>query len=202
MSTKQKQFPTIAGIVLAAGRSKRMGSAKPFLALQSVTFVQVILGRMNDAGLASVTVVTNPAHRDRYEQLTLPRADLIENDKVEKGMLYSLQLGIRSLPKRVTHAMVTLVDMPDIRTSTFIEAAECALNHPETIVRSGFEGKFGHPVIFPNSFFEEILTWEGHSGPRGFVAQHESQVFDLETKDVGTIMDYDTPNDFRKRRSC
>ena len=193
-------LPNISAILLAAGRSRRMGRAKPFLELQSVTFVQVILARLRDAGFRDIVVVTNPAHAESYQRLNLDGARMIPNEAIEKGMLHSLKLGIRAVPETSHHALVTLVDMPSIRTSTFREAGDWALQEEDKIIRVCYQDRHGHPVVFPRRMFSEILEWDGQGGPREFVNEREDEVHDLLVSDGGAVRDYDTPEEYQNLR--
>lgn len=196
--------PQIHPLLLAAGKSERMGRPKPFLILSGRTFVEQILAALQAGGLPRVTIVTNPAHSDRYRALDLPAARLVHNPDPDQGMLSSLKIGLRSLPPEVTHAMVCLVDMPGLRSATVRELTTMVKAMPGKILIPTHDARTGHPTIFPRTVFEDLLAWQGPEGARGFIDSKEALVERIPVDDPGILTDLDTPDEFeefaRRRR--
>src|SRR5262245_48818152 len=106
----------IAAIVLAAGKSERMGSPKALLTLGGATFLERILHAIEQSSIEKTVVVVG---RHRAEiQAAFPDLPLIFNPIWEQGMTTSLQAGIRALPHDVDAAMLFLVDHPFIDPAT------------------------------------------------------------------------------------
>lgn len=187
----------VEAIVLAAGQSGRMGSPKPFLPLGESTFLQVVLGRLAQAGFDRPLVIANPAHTEMYERLVERRARVIFNPRVDDGMFSSLRLGLRSLPPDTRHALVCLVDMPAVEADTHHAIAETAVANPGRIVIATHQGERGHPVVWPRSLFGVVANWSGERGAREVLHAHGDLVLEVEVPDTGVVRDVDTPEDYR-----
>src|SRR5438034_9873502 len=100
----------IAAIVLAAGKSERMGRAKALLPIRGTTFLENILNAISRSSIQQTVVVVGH-HRDEIiERLSLP--NVIFNPDYEQGMITSFQAGIRALPANTSGAVLFLVDHP------------------------------------------------------------------------------------------
>src|SRR5438105_2241528 len=134
----------IAAIVLAAGKSERMGRPKALLPIRGTTFLENILSAISQSSIEHTVVVVGHHRNEIAERLDLP--DVVFNPDYEQGMITSFQAGIRALPPGTRGALLFLVDHPIVESAT-IESLVAAFV-PGRIVLPVFEGRRGHPVLF------------------------------------------------------
>jgi molybdenum cofactor cytidylyltransferase len=185
----------IAAIVLAAGKSERMGRPKALLPLRGRTFLGNILDAISQSSIARTVVVVGH-HRAEIEGHVSPGTSVVYNPNYEKGMVTSLQAGIRALPGEVTGAFLFLVDHPLAQRDTI----ELLIKNlaPGRIVLPTFQGRRGHPVLFASEIFQEILGLTESQGANIVVRKDPSRVVEVPVESPGILVDVDTPEDFRK----
>jgi len=188
----------LAGILLAAGESRRMGYPKPLLRIRERTFVEVIVCTMLDV-LPRVIVVLG-AHADRIRP-AIPsneRVTIVENSAFTRGQLSSIKVGIEQMPLDTDGILIHLADHPTVRPDTFraVLSAYGQGGHPIVIARYG--GRRGHPVIFDRSIFNELRGAPESEGARLVVNADPSRVSYVDVDDPGVILDLDTPEDLSR----
>ena len=185
----------IAAIVLAAGRSTRMGAANKLLADVGG---KPMLRHAVEAALASqarpVLVVTGHQGDDVRASLAGLDVGFVANPDFALGLSSSLKAGIRALPKAVAGALVLLGDMPRIEAA-HLDAmiAAFASGMGEAIVVPMHEGRRGNPVLWPAALFREMLALEGDVGARRLMVRHASRVHEIDLGTDAVLMDVDTP---------
>jgi molybdenum cofactor cytidylyltransferase len=178
---------SIAAVVLAAGRSTRMGAHKLLLPLGGRPLVSYAVAAACASRAAPVVVVLGhdaeavrvalPPHRQRY----------VINDAFASGMASSLRAGIAALPPSATGALV-LLD----------EVLAGAATHPEQIVAATYAGVRSHPVYFPRALFMELAAVAGDEGGRSVLARHADLVRLLPLEPAAAALDVDRPGDYER----
>lgn len=187
---------TGAAIVLAAGRSERMGRAKAELTYKSGTFLSSIVERLSSAGFVAPVVVVAPGALVPFPAVRL------ENREQDKGQGWSLALALAALSPKAEYALVTLVDHPAVRAATLLAVAAEMERQPGAIVVPTHQGKRGHPVGWPRAIFGELrAAWSEDGGARAVLARHEAQVRELPVPDLDIHTDVDTPEDYQRLQS-
>ena len=193
----------IAALILSAGTSSRMGSAKALLKLPSgETFVRSICATARAAD-CSPTVVLGPLHADAIRP-TLD-APSVFNPAPERGMLSSVQVGIASLSPSVEAALIWPVDIPLVRAETvshllaaerplLADAARAAAQ--AQIVIPLHAGRGGHPMVIPSRYFAELLALDSSRGLRALFDAHPP--LRIEVEDAGVLTDFDSPADLSR----
>jgi len=184
-----------AAIVLAAGKSERLGRPKAMLLLRGKTFLDNILEAILRSSI-NPTVVVVGHHRDEIASRVPLPAKVAFNPDYEKGMVTSFQTGIRALPADVSGALLFLVDHPVIEPGT-IEALTTKAA-PDRIVVPIFNGRRGHPVLFGSHILQEILALGSDQGANIVVRKDPGRVIEAPVKSAGILVDVDTPEDFQK----
>jgi molybdenum cofactor cytidylyltransferase len=187
--------PRVAAIVLAAGRSSRMGGANKLLTeIEGLPMVT----RAVDVALASrarpvIVVVGHDAPRLRAAIGDRP-VTLIENPAYASGMASSLKAGIVALPVDIDGALVCLADMPQVGPQT-LDRLIAAFNPLEgrAICVPSWDAKRGNPVLWAKSFFPEIASLAGDVGARHLIGQYGELVAEVPMPDDGVLLDIDTP---------
>ena len=183
--------PRIAAVVLAAGRSSRMGHFKLLAEIAG----RPMLRHVVDAALASsarpVVVVTGN-EADRVAQ-ALQDLDvhLVHNQDFAAGLSTSLKAGIGALSPDIDAAIILLGDMPRI-AGTHIAALIGAFA-PGAIVVPVRQGQRGNPVLWPRDFFPQLLSLSGDQGARRLLVDLAARVREVEMPDDAIFQDIDTP---------
>jgi molybdenum cofactor cytidylyltransferase len=198
----------ISAIVLAAGKSERMGSPKALLPISGRTFLENILDAISHTSIEETVVVVGHHRREIEAAIKLPRAErkrdsaqpqkLIFNADYEKGMITSFQTGIRALSWDTAGAFLFLVDHPLVEPAT-IEAMIANLA-PDRIVLPTFEGRRGHPVLFSLEVLEEILALPSSEGANIVVRKNPDRIVEVPVNTPGILVDIDTPEQFERLR--
>jgi molybdenum cofactor cytidylyltransferase len=187
--------PAVAAIVLAAGRSSRMGAENKLLAeVDGISMVARAVDAALGARLSPVIVVTG--HDADRVRAALPGRSVIfaHNPHHDEGMSTSLRAGVDQLGEDVDGVVVCLGDMPRV-TSSHLEALLAAFDPAEgrSICVPTWEGRRGNPVLFAARFFPEMRRFEGDVGARTLLSKHAAFVCSVPMADRGVTLDVDTP---------
>ena len=185
----------IAAVILAAGRSTRMGGPNKLTAEISGRPLVRIAAEEALASRARPVVVVTGHERERVEavlkDLSVQR---VHNPDYVTGLSTSLKAGLAALPPEVDGAIVCLGDMPQVRAS-LIDKLIAAFD-PERgalVVVPSIEGKRGNPVVWSRRFFPELMALEGDVGARHLIGRYPEAVVEVPVSDKAALIDVDTP---------
>jgi molybdenum cofactor cytidylyltransferase len=193
--TKPPQRPKIAGIILAAGRSSRMGAMnKLLIPIEGKPMVRRAAEAVLAAQLSPVVVVTGHQREQVEEALKGLPVTFLNNKDFAAGMSTSLQVGLNAMPAESDGAVVALGDMPLI-TAAEIGQLVNAFNPVEgrAIVVPTRRGKRGNPVLWARRFFGEMTAAGGDMGARHLFEAYPEAVVEVEMAGDGVLTDIDTP---------
>jgi molybdenum cofactor cytidylyltransferase len=174
---------SIAGIVLAAGSSSRLGRPKQTVMLGGETLVERAVRVAQEAGLSPVIVVIADATlMDGLQQMG---ATVLFNEKAFEGMASSIRLGV-SRVKDLNASGVVLMTCDQFEMQS--EHLRVLCDQSERVAGSGYAGKRGIPAYFPASVFDGLLQLHGDVGARELlqtarVVVDESLAFDIDTEE-------------------
>jgi molybdenum cofactor cytidylyltransferase len=188
MSTGDK----VLGIVLAAGRSERMGRSKALLRLGDASFTRAAVDILCDGGCADVVVVV--AGPDVEAEARSAGARVVWNDALESEQVDSLRLGLGAAAPDATAAVALPVDHPLVSPLTVRSLLEAHRADPGTIVRPVRGGRPGHPTLFPRGVWPALLDDSLPRGARSVVDDPGTAIVDVPVDDPGVIADIDTPD--------
>lgn len=186
----------IVSIVLAAGRSRRMGRPKPLLELGAKTFLERILEAHRAARLP-VVVVLGPDAEAIRAQIDLSSVSCLVNPEPERGPLSSLQLALEGVAQS-SALILHPADHPLVRPQTLEALARFHRRVTHCIGIPTFQGMKGHPVLFPARFYPDLRSADPAQGARDVVHRNASFVFFLPVEDPGIAWDVDTPEQFQE----
>ncbi|WP_332670844.1 molybdopterin-binding/glycosyltransferase family 2 protein [Aromatoleum sp.] len=188
--------PRVAVLVLAAGRSSRMGADNKLLI--AVGGVPMVLRAVNSARAslaASVTVVVGHEGDAVAKAVAGSGATVVHNPDFAQGMSASLRHGIAALPEDVDAVLVLLGDMPRI-TAEHLDRVIAAFDPAQpSIVVPEKDGRRGNPILWPREFFAAMTQLSGDQGARGLIAQHADRVKRVAIDDDAIFVDVDRPCD-------
>jgi molybdenum cofactor cytidylyltransferase len=195
----------IPAIILAAGKSTRMGRLKAALPVSDTeTFLTQLVRTFHAAGVEYVTVVLGyEAARLRTDLSRVGLAPhLVVNDRFEAGQLSSLLAGLEAVDgPQVEAILMMLVDAPLVSAETVRAVLERYQATRAPIVRPVRGAEHGHPVLIDRSLFGALRAASPASGAKPIVRAHVSAAGDVPVDDAGAFMDIDTPEDYEKIRS-
>jgi molybdenum cofactor cytidylyltransferase len=186
--------PAVTAVVLAAGRSLRMGAQNKLVVdVLGAPMITRAVDALLAAAVARVVVVTGHEH-ERVEAALAGRAvSFVHNPDYAAGMSTSLRAGIRALGAEADAALVCLGDMPWIAPA-HVDALIDAFQPIEgrEICVPVYQGKRGNPVLFGARFFDEMSQLEGDVGARALIDAHAEVVFQVSVDQSGVLVDVDT----------
>ncbi len=187
--------PRIAALVLAAGRSARMGAInKLLIGVDGKKMVRRVAETALAAGLDPVIAVTGYERAKIEEALAGLSVTCVDNPDFASGLSSSLKRGLAALPDDVDGVLVCLGDMPLIAAAD-IGRILAAFNPGEgrEIVVPTFAGKRGNPVLWGKRFFAEMRNLAGDTGAKHLIGVYPEAVAEVETGSDAVLTDIDTP---------
>lgn len=189
----------LSAVVLAAGEARRMGPyLKPLLPLQGGTFLEGIVHTMIRSGADEFLVVVGYEHELITAAVQLPEARFVVNDAWRSGQLSSLQTAVRALSPHSEGMLFTPVDHPLVSLSTYRVLIERWMEDRDSIVIPRYEGRKGHPAIFPARLYGALLHDELQGGARDLIYREMESVLFVPVQDPGVVHDIDTLDDYRR----
>ena len=188
----------IAGIVLAAGRSQRMGRPKALLEIEGVSFLARAIGTLRAGGCDDVVAVIPPDDAGLEVEAAAAGARVARTGEDRGEQIDSLRAGLRALGQDVEAAVVQPVDHPLVEGETVRALIAAFRARRAPIVVPVHEGRHGHPVLFAAAVFPELLTGPAPEGARSVVHAHEDELEEVPVRDRGVVADLDTPEAYRR----
>jgi molybdenum cofactor cytidylyltransferase len=186
----------IAGLVLAAGQSRRMGARNKLLAeIDGVAMVR----RVVDAAIASradpVLVVTGHEADRVRDALKGLAVSFVDNPDFEEGISASLRHGLAAVPSDHDGVLVCLGDMPRVDAAMLDKLiAAFAPDKGKDICVPVHRGKRGNPVLWGKRYFTEMRDIAGDVGAKHLIGRHAEAVQDVEIAEEGVLIDVDSPD--------
>ncbi|WP_207478580.1 NTP transferase domain-containing protein [Arenibaculum pallidiluteum] len=192
--TAAPRAPRVAAVILAAGRSTRMGSNKMLAPVDGRPMVVRSVERVLEARLDTVAVVTGHQHASVEAALSGLPVRTVHCPTYAEGLSESLKAGIAAVPADCDAALVCLGDMPKVGSS-IIERLIAAYAPVEgrAICVPTAGGRRGNPVLWDRRFFPEIQDLRGDVGARHLIGLHADQVCEVAVEDPAIFLDIDTP---------
>jgi molybdenum cofactor cytidylyltransferase len=190
----------IAGVVLAAGLSRRMGRAKMLMPVDGRAIVRHAVESVLAGGVDSVWVVTGPDVEPVEAALAGLALQIVVNPAPEEGQASSLRAGIAALPASVDAVLIALGDQPALAPSIIPALLAARRTSPKLIVAPRYRDGQGNPVVFKREIFPELLRLTGDQGARPIIQKEPARVEWVEL-DLPMPPDVDTPADYEKIRA-
>ena len=186
----------ISAIILAAGKSERIGTPKPLLKIGPSTFLNTIVENLKKAGLRDVIVVLGYKAEEIQSHLSKGVISVV-NERYKKGQLSSLKVGLSVLSPDTDAFLMLLVDHPLVSEDTY-RAIVDLLGKGAPIVLPTYNGKRGHPVGFSTTYVKELMDAPEDIGARFVIKNNINSIVELPVNDKNVVFNINTKEDYER----
>ncbi len=187
----------ISAILLAAGRSRRMGAFKPLLPFGDSTVIECCIGNLRAAGVDEIIVVIAYRAEDIREHLKQLDVSFAINPDPDSEMGASIARGVEALSPDAAGLIIALVDHPAVPAETIKILIDEWMGGAR-LVQPEHEGRGGHPVLIDLAYRDELLALAPDSGLRGLFAARRDEVRRVPVACAHVARDMDTWEDYRR----
>jgi molybdenum cofactor cytidylyltransferase len=190
----------ICAIVLAAGKSRRMGQPKLLLPWGGTNVLGQVIETLQHSGIEDILVITGGT-RQQVENALSPYAvrNTYNEHHADGEMLSSIQCGLRAQLPQTHAALVCLGDQPQVREATVRRICAAFVETGKPLIVPSYHNRRGHPWLVARPLWEEILVLPVSATPRTFLQTHAAQVVYIPA-DESILQDLDTPEDYARQR--
>jgi molybdenum cofactor cytidylyltransferase len=189
--------PRVAGIVLAAGSSRRLGANKLLVRLGGETVLRRAVRTARAAGLDPVCVVLGEDPERLLPELDGLPVVLVVNPEPGRGMSRSLREGVAALPDDVAGVAVLLADMPFVGAAMVRAVVEAAGDAP--MAAASYEGVIAPPYFYRRALFAELLELDGDGCGKRVYKRHQAEAA-IAPLPAAALADLDVPADVERAR--
>ncbi len=192
----------VSAIILAAGKSQRMGQPKMVLPWGETTVLGRVIEVFYKAGIQSLLVVTG-GDRDVVESEVTrlkndyPVTSVYNPDYEKSGMLSSILAGISAIPGNTEAMLIGLGDQPQVEIATVKNILDLFSEKRQGIIIPSYNHRRGHPLLFDSAKVQELRAYRPDATLRDFLTAHQGEISYI-TADISVLQDLDTPQDYEK----
>jgi molybdenum cofactor cytidylyltransferase len=188
-------------VILAAGRSRRMGTQKVLLPFRGTTVIEHIVDQLMASSIDGVyAVIGHEGNRVRDALGGYP-VSLVENPDPDADMLSSVRRGVAALPEACQAFLVVLGDQPRITAALVDDLLRARASSAKGIVVPVHDGKRGHPLLVSAGYRSEINQHHDGVGLRGLLHAHPDDVHELSVSEAWVLSDMNSPEEYEKERN-
>jgi CTP:molybdopterin cytidylyltransferase MocA len=187
----------IAAVLLAAGRSRRMGAFKPLLPFGVRSVVEACVANLLEAGAREVVVVIG--HRGDEVRAALAREARVRftvNDEADSEMGVSIARGVEAVSDEAKAVLVALVDQPAVPSHTIRKLIEARARTGAPLIVPEWRGRGGHPVLIDLTRREELLSLAPERGLRALFDARRAETLRMPADSPFVTRDMDTWDDY------
>lgn len=198
MANDESAAGKVAGLILAAGRSSRMGAFKPLLPFGKSTVVETAIANMRAASVSSIVIVLSNDERGERLKAHLASAavQIAVNEEPNSEMAASIACGVDAIDSAAKAVLINPVDHAAVPPGV-IESLVDEWRRGARLVKPVFEGSGGHPVLVDLSFRKELLNVDPGQGLKALFNAHNHEVKRLTVASNLIARDMDTWDDYR-----
>lgn len=193
----------VAGLLLAAGASTRMGRPKQLLPLGQQTLLDQALTEALNSDLDLVVLVLgHEAERIRksLKGARHPKLRIIENKDYGRGISTSISAGLAEVEGDFDHVMIILADMPRVTSNVIDRLRRRYLESRLPLAAMKTGSRHSPPVMINREYYPQLHQLRGDIGARDLFTRCPDQVCLVEPEEEHGDMDIDTPEDYREFR--
>lgn len=201
--------PHIMGVLLAAGRGRRMRATKQLLPWPPDTDVEQFPSTVIESAFDAIApqcreMIVVLGHEAEAVTAALEGREFIPvHADPDAEMFESIKVGLRRaiIEDTMTSVLLHPADHPEVHPSTVMTLLEENRSHPQCVIIPEYRGRGGHPVLIPRLSVEDILAFTGSGGLRAFWLLHPEKCLRVSVDDPQAVLDLDTPEEYEARRS-
>ena len=186
----------VSAVVLAAGKSERMGENKLLLEIGGYTTLDLLLNALKNSRIDEILVVLGHRSNELRPIVESHGIQEVFNPDYELGMASSFKAGLKKVSGDAV--FLCLGDQPILNPEMLDKMISVMMDNPKTwIVSPVHKGLKGHPVLFKNNLFQEILSLGPTAQLKDVIIRNEDRHIEIQG-DIWCTLDVDTPEDFGK----
>ena len=186
---------SISAVILAAGKSIRMGQPKMLLPWGETTVLGKVIETIHSAGIEDITLVTN----SEIAPHIIPLGHITRNMINDGGeMLTSIQLGLQAQKPSAEATLICLGDQPQVEERSVRSVCEIFCENKSSIVVPSYQMRRGHPWLIARELWNEVLQMRAPESMRDFLNAYKDDIFYVELDIPSILLDLDTPADYLK----
>ncbi len=171
-----------------------MGTSKQLLRLGNKSVIRQCVDTLEAAGIGNIVVVCGAEHDACATELKGTGAHIVRNETRGSQMADSVRIGLCAIDENSSGVLVCLADHPLVTCGTCRAIIDTHQQSPDKIIIPAFEGRRGHPSLFPFSVINDIFFM---TSLRDVVREDEGRVLVIDVPDEGVVLDMDTEEDYR-----
>ncbi len=191
----------VGAIILAAGRSSRMGAHKLLLPLNGKPLLAWSVAAVSASSARPIIVTLGRAADEVAATLSPGPYTTVVNPQFAEGMGTSLALAVSHLPRDVAGALIVLGDQPFMPTSAIEAVLAAARAQPERIAMGVYGQRRGHPVYLPRQVFSDLLALKDDEGARTLIARAGAEITLVAIDAEHALLDVDTQDDYQRAQA-
>jgi molybdenum cofactor cytidylyltransferase len=195
----EAKITAVSAILLAAGKSERMGQNKLLLPFGGRTVIQRTLDSLIASHAGEVIVVLGSRAKEINQSIGGRRALVVLNPNFAKGMSTSLITGLGMVNSKARFVMVALGDQPLITPRVYNQVIEAALGGDKGIILPVYKGERGNPIVISTRYCPEMLKQTGDVGGRELLKAHPEDVLEVLVDCEGVVVNINTEEEYEKR---
>jgi molybdenum cofactor cytidylyltransferase len=191
----------ISAIILAAGKSKRMGQPKMLLPWGDTTVLGRVVKTFSTAGIGDIIIVTGGDRKSVEAEISklaedFPVLAAFNKSFEQGGMMSSIQVGLASILPDCMAALIGLGDQPQVEVKTLKDILTSYEKTGAGIIVPSHENRRGHPVLVDINYRPELLNLNPQSTLRDFLNKHQLEI-QYVAAGASVVQDLDTPQDYQ-----
>tara|TARA_B100000676_G_scaffold255160_1_gene261872 strand:- start:296 stop:988 length:693 start_codon:yes stop_codon:yes gene_type:complete len=193
----------VVAIVLAAGRSLRMGPKNKLLEkLGGKSILHHVVTALQESQIKSIVVVLGHEAAKIKNDLEGEDVTYVMNPDYEQGIGTSISTGIRSVDKSTRGALIMLGDMPVISAKTIDKLVHDFNRNPQAeIVVPTYEDQSGNPVLWSTRFFPQLSSLSGDRGGKPLIEKNTDVVSFCSVDSESVHIDVDNSDELERLRA-
>lgn len=192
----ERSEPKVAGLLLAAGGSSRLGRPKQLVEFRGKTLIRRAAESLIEAGCSPVVVVLGGEIDGSSRALDCLDVEIVVNENWEDGVGSSIARGIERILEIAPSSdavLITLCDQPHVTGEKLRPFLERFSHESAAVIAAEYDGLVGVPALFPKVLFPKLRALTGDKGAREII-RNSPDAMTIPLPEAG--IDIDTPNDF------
>lgn len=190
----------ISSIVLAAGRSERMGDCKQLLKIGDQTMVSKVISTLSYSTVDEIVAVIGCKADDVKREISEQGVKIVYNPDYDLGMSTSLKVGVDNVDDSTEAVLIVLADQPLLEVDTINKLVEVYRESKAPLVAPFYRGKRGNPVLIDLDLKSEIMNISGDKGARDILNHNRDKLRAVSVNTPSVLMDIDTKEDLNQVR--